>query len=120
MPISLSYTTPTAMEKVANRDERKFRVGDRSRDHFATPADFPLHDGSPYRGLRVRRWGLGFVHRSRTISLAPCKTLAFRFAFFASLYSAVWKSGTWWRSTRGGERNLRTAGRSQLAIRTHM
>jgi hypothetical protein len=40
-----------------------FRVGDRSRGRYATPADSPLHDGTPYRGLRVRRWGLGFVHR---------------------------------------------------------
>ena len=24
-----------------------------------------------YRGLRVRRWGLGFVHRSRTILCRP-------------------------------------------------
>jgi hypothetical protein len=46
--------------KVANR-------GDRSRGCYATPADFPLHDGTPHRGLRVRRWGLGFVHRSRAI-----------------------------------------------------
>ena len=44
-----------------------FRVGDRSRGRFATPADFPRHDGTPYRRLRARRWGLGFVHRSRTI-----------------------------------------------------
>jgi hypothetical protein len=44
-----------------------FRVGDRSRGRYATPADFAIHDGTPYRGLRVRRWGLGFVHRSRTI-----------------------------------------------------
>jgi hypothetical protein len=47
-----------------------FRVGDRSRGRFATPADFPLHDCNPYRGLRVRRWGMGFVHRSRTNSLS--------------------------------------------------
>jgi hypothetical protein len=39
----------------------------RSRGRYATPADFPRHDGTSYRGLRVRRWGLGFVHRSRTI-----------------------------------------------------
>jgi hypothetical protein len=42
-------------------------VGVRSRRRFATPADFPPHDGSPYRGLRVRRWDLGFVPRSRTM-----------------------------------------------------
>jgi hypothetical protein len=34
---------------------------------FATPADFPRHEGTPYRRLRARRWGLGFVHRSRII-----------------------------------------------------
>ena len=34
------------------------------------PADFPLHDGTPYRGLRARRWRLGFVHNSRTILLS--------------------------------------------------
>jgi hypothetical protein len=42
-------------------------VGDRSRGRFATPADFPLHDCSPYRGLHVRREWVGVVHRSRTI-----------------------------------------------------
>jgi hypothetical protein len=46
---------------------RGFRVGDRSRGRYATPADSPRHDCTPYRGLRARRWGLGFVHRSRTI-----------------------------------------------------
>jgi hypothetical protein len=38
---------------------------------FATPADFALHDGTPYRGLHVRRWGLGFVRRSRVRFLSP-------------------------------------------------
>jgi hypothetical protein len=47
----------TAMEKLANRDLKGFRVGDRPRGRHATPACFPLHDGTPYRGLRVRRWG---------------------------------------------------------------
>jgi hypothetical protein len=42
-------------------------VGDRSRGRYATPADFHLHDGAPYRRQHVRRWGLGFVHRSRAI-----------------------------------------------------
>jgi hypothetical protein len=32
-----------------------------SRGRFAPPADFPLHDCSPYRGLHVRRERLGFV-----------------------------------------------------------
>jgi hypothetical protein len=38
-----------------------------SRGRFAMPADSPRHDGSPYRGLHARRWGLGVVHRSRSI-----------------------------------------------------
>jgi hypothetical protein len=46
-------------------------VGDRSRGRYATPADFPLHDGTLYRGLQVRLWGLGFVHRSRAIFCRP-------------------------------------------------
>jgi hypothetical protein len=41
--------------------ESRFRVGDRSRGRYATPADFPRHDGTAYRGLRVRRWGLFIV-----------------------------------------------------------
>jgi hypothetical protein len=48
-----------------------FRVRDRSRGRYATPADFLLHDGTSYRGLRVRHWGLGFVHRSRAIFCRP-------------------------------------------------
>jgi hypothetical protein len=63
----------TTMQKL--RIVTGFRVGDRSRGRYATPADFPPHAGTPYRGLRVRRWGLGFVHRSRAIfSVAPCRT----------------------------------------------
>jgi hypothetical protein len=42
-------------------------VGGRSRGRYAAPADFLRHDGAPYRGLRARRWGLGFDHRSRAI-----------------------------------------------------
>jgi hypothetical protein len=43
-------------------------LGDRSRGRFATPAaDFPLHDGSPYSHVHIRRDSLGLVHRSRTI-----------------------------------------------------
>jgi hypothetical protein len=49
----------------SNRDFRGFGWGECSRGRFATPADFPRHDCSPYRGLRVRRWGLGFFRRSR-------------------------------------------------------
>jgi hypothetical protein len=55
----------TAMKKL--RIVTGFRVRDRSRGRFSTPADFPLQDGCPYRGLRVRRECLGVVHRSRAI-----------------------------------------------------
>jgi hypothetical protein len=48
-------------------------VGDEPRGHFAPRADFPLHDRSPYS--HVRRGSLGFVHRSRTITVAPRQTL---------------------------------------------
>jgi hypothetical protein len=47
----------------------------RSRGRFATPADFTLQDYSPYRGLRVRCRGLGFLHRSRTIFCRPVPNL---------------------------------------------
>jgi hypothetical protein len=50
----------------ANRDGRGFGWGVAHGGRFATPADFPLHGGTPYRGLRVRRRGLGFFPRSRT------------------------------------------------------
>ena len=42
-------------------------MGDRSRGRYATPAEFPRHDGSPYRELHVRCECLGCVHRSRVI-----------------------------------------------------
>jgi hypothetical protein len=46
-------------------------VGDRSRGRFATPADLPLHDCSPYSHVHARRESLGFVHRSRAILCRP-------------------------------------------------
>jgi hypothetical protein len=49
-----------------------FHVGDRSRGRFATPADFPLHDCSPYSHVHARRERLGFVHRSRAVFRRPC------------------------------------------------
>ena len=48
-----------------------FRVGDRSRGRFATPADSPHQDCSAYRGIHARRESLGFVHRSRAIFCRP-------------------------------------------------
>jgi hypothetical protein len=43
-----------------------FRVGDRSRGRYATPAGFPRQDSSPYSHARVSRASLGFVRRSST------------------------------------------------------
>jgi hypothetical protein len=56
---------------------------------YATPADSPRHDGTPYRELRVRRWGLGFVHHSRVILCRAVPSLTFRFAHVSSLYAVV-------------------------------
>jgi hypothetical protein len=49
---------PYSDPKVANRNVG-FRVGDRTRGRFATPAYFPVHGCSPFRGLHVRRERLG-------------------------------------------------------------
>jgi hypothetical protein len=70
------------MQKVANRNFRDF-----GWEIALTPADFPLHGSSPYRGLHVRRWGLGFVHRSRAILSPRAKPL--RCATFLSLYAVL-------------------------------
>jgi hypothetical protein len=63
---SLVALTNTGDDEVGRIVTEGFRVGDRSRGRYATPADFLLHDSTPYRELRVRRWDLGVVHRSRT------------------------------------------------------
>jgi hypothetical protein len=68
-PLRLCEQVPR-WQNVANRDFG-WEVA------HATPADFPRHDGAPYRGLRARRWGLGFDHRSRPFSVAPCQTFAY-------------------------------------------
>jgi hypothetical protein len=46
-----------------------------SRGRFVTPADFPLQDCSPDRGMHVRREILGCVTRSRTILYRPVPNL---------------------------------------------
>jgi hypothetical protein len=56
--------------KVANRDVRDSGWERSSRGRDAAPADSPLHDGTPYRRLRVRRWGLSIVQGP--FSVAPC------------------------------------------------
>jgi hypothetical protein len=57
--------------KSCESEREGFRVGDRSRGRFATPADLPRQDCSAYRGLHVRRESLGCVARSRTILFRP-------------------------------------------------
>jgi hypothetical protein len=64
-------------------------VGDRSRGRFATPADLPLQDCSPYRGLHVRRERLGGVHRSRAVFCRPVPNLS---AMIRNCFIAV----SWW------------------------
>jgi hypothetical protein len=58
-----------ALQGCKSRESERygFRVGDRSRGRFAMPADFTLHDGSPYSHVHVRRERLGVVARSSTI-----------------------------------------------------
>jgi hypothetical protein len=75
--------THTSMQKLQNRRVRDFGWEMSSRGRFATPADSPLHDGAPYRGLHVRGWGLGFVHRSRTTFCRAVPTQPFRSAAFS-------------------------------------
>jgi hypothetical protein len=58
-------------KREANRNVRDFGWGDRSRGRYATPADSPLHGNTPYSHVHVRRIGLGFVSRSRTICWSP-------------------------------------------------
>jgi hypothetical protein len=45
---------------------------------FATPADSPLHDGTPYRGLHVRPLGFGICPSFKGHSLSPCQTFELR------------------------------------------
>jgi hypothetical protein len=69
----------------ASRNVRGFRVGDRSSGRFATPADFPPHDCSPYSHVHVRRESLGFFHRPRTFLCRPVPNPALRCATDSSL-----------------------------------
>jgi hypothetical protein len=64
-------------------------VGDRPRGRFATPADFPRHDGSPYRTVyhanthAAKVWDLSVVQGP--FPVAPCQTLPLRYDW--QLYS---------------------------------
>jgi hypothetical protein len=49
--------------------------GGRSRGRFATPADAPLEECSPYSHEHVRRESLGVVHRSSAIFCRPAPNL---------------------------------------------
>jgi hypothetical protein len=55
--------------------EGLFRVGDRSRARFATPADFPRHGCSPYSQVHVRRERSGLSIVRGPFSVVPCQTL---------------------------------------------
>jgi hypothetical protein len=57
----------TATNKVRNVTVGISGWGGRSRGCYATPADSPRHDGTPYRELHVRRECLGFVPGSKAI-----------------------------------------------------
>jgi hypothetical protein len=63
-------------------DANKLRIvpsrvfGWSSRGCFATPADFPRHDCSPYSHLHVRRERLQVSLVQRPFSVAPCQTSA--------------------------------------------
>jgi hypothetical protein len=82
---------------------RDFGWGDRSR--YATPADFPLHDGSPYA---AKVCYLSIVQAP--FPVAPRQTLTTRFATFASLHDrcSSWNDGrsvavkkSFWIQTHG-------------------
>jgi hypothetical protein len=103
-----------AMQKL-----RIVTVGNCSRGRFATAAEFPLLECSPYSHVHVRRERLGFVLRQGPLSVAPCLTLTLRFAFIAVCPPAAeierpeLLRGSWWyphgraglgtRLSRGGE-----------------
>jgi hypothetical protein len=57
--------------------KRGFGWGGRSRGRFATPADFPRHDRSPYSRAHVRRESLGQSPRAKpeSIRFATCAPL---------------------------------------------
>jgi hypothetical protein len=63
------------MQKSQNRDHRDFGWGNAHSPVFATPADLPRHDGTPYRGCAydVGVWILSIVHGP--FSVAPCQPL---------------------------------------------
>jgi hypothetical protein len=67
--LGLSWSRAEAMQKL--RIVPLDFVGDRSRSRFATPADSPLQDCSPYRGKHVRRESVGVVQRSKEHFLSP-------------------------------------------------
>ena len=64
---SRPWACHTANAKVADRNVKDFGWEMRSGGRFATPADSPRHDCSPYSHVHARRESLGFVHRSRAI-----------------------------------------------------
>jgi hypothetical protein len=76
-------------------------VGDRSRGRFATPADFPLQYGTPYRGYAhgVGVWDLSIIQGPFTVG-GCCKIAAVR-ALLVVLYP-----GTCWTWALGIQKEL--------------
>jgi hypothetical protein len=83
------HTRRTAVKQFANRNEWDFGWKMNSRGRFATPADSPRHDCSPYSHVHVRRESLGFLHRSGTSFCRPVPNpKCHRFAAFSPLYGS--------------------------------
>jgi hypothetical protein len=68
LPRGLTYSDAKVEE---NRNDKGFGWAVAHEAVFATPADLPRHDCSPYSHEHVRRERLGVVPRSRTISCRP-------------------------------------------------
>jgi hypothetical protein len=68
-------TGSTGGEQTCEPSRVGFRVGDGSHEAVSRRPPISLDTMVPRTGgLRVRRWGLGFVHRSRTIL---CRAVAY-------------------------------------------
>jgi hypothetical protein len=80
------------------------------------PPEFPRHGGTPYRGLRVRRWALGCVHRSRTILCRAVPNLGITIRNFSIAVGLGWAPplkpgaphGSLWRTAMCEQRCARS------------
>jgi hypothetical protein len=74
-----------------------------------------FHDGTLYRGLRVRRWGLGFVHRSRTIL---CRAVPNPSVTIRSCFIAVGEGGCRYLALLSGGQIMRRIQRTAMGLNT--